>query len=201
VSVVQTIRVGLTGGIGAGKSAVAEIWRERGAAIIDADLLAREAVAPGSPGLAAIAARWPGVIAAGGELDRAALARIVFADDDERMRLNAIVHPRVRELAFQREDALPAGSVAVHVVPLLFESDSWRTYDATVLVTAPDELRLARVVERDAVDAQGVVQRMHAQIAPAAARELATYVIENDGDRDALRERAERVYDDVLGLR
>ncbi len=197
----QTIRVGLTGGIGSGKSAVAEIWRARGAVIIDADLLAREAVEPGSDGLHAIAARWPSTIAPDGTLDRAALARIVFADDDERMRLNAIVHPRVRELAYQREDAAPAGSVAVHVVPLLFENDAWRTYDATVLVIAPDDMRVERVVERDDTDATSVLQRMRAQIAPADAREHATYVIENAGDRDALRANANRVYDQLLALR
>ncbi len=193
--------MGLTGGIGSGKSAVAEIWRERGAVIIDADLLAREVVEPGSAGLAAIAARWPNAIAADGTLDRAALARIVFADDDERTRLNAIVHPRIRELAYQREDAAPHGSVAVHVVPLLFENDAWRTYDATVLVVAPDELRVERVVERDAVDSASVLQRMRAQIAPAEARERATYVIENAGDFAALRANANRVYDALLELR
>jgi dephospho-CoA kinase len=197
----QTVRVGLTGGIGSGKSAVAEIWRERGALIIDADLLAREAVEPGSAGLRAIAARWPAAIAPDGTLDRAALARIVFADADERTRLNAIVHPRVRELAYQREDDAPPGSVAVHVVPLLFENAAWRTYDATVLVTAPDELRIERVVERDETDAESVLQRMRAQIAPDDARECATFVIDNAGDRDALRANANRVYDALLALR
>jgi len=198
---VHTIRVGLTGGIGSGKSAVAEIWRERGAGIIDADLLSRDAVAPGSDGLRAIARRWPQTIAADGSLDRAALARVIFNDDDERLRLNQIVHPVVRELAARAEDALPAGTIAVHVVPLLFESDRWRTYDATVLVVAPEEERIARVVARDAADPADVTQRMRVQIAPGAARELATHVIENDGDRDQLRARANRVYDALEALR
>jgi dephospho-CoA kinase len=198
---VQTIRVGLTGGIGSGKSVVAEMWRARGAAIIDADLLAREAVAPGSDALRAIAQRWPAVIAANGTLDRAALARVVFADDDERLWLNAMVHPRVRELAERREDALAPGSIAVHVVPLLFESDRWRTYDATVLVAAPDDLRVERVIERDATDADGVRARMRAQMTPGDARELADYVIENDGSLDDLRARANRIYDTLLALR
>ncbi len=197
----QTIRVGLTGGIGSGKSVVAEMWRARGAAIIDADLLAREAVAPGSDALRAIAQRWPAVIAANGTLDRAALARVVFADDDERLWLNAMVHPRVRELAERREDALAPGSIAVHVVPLLFESDRWRTYDATVLVAAPDDLRVERVIERDATDADGVRARMRAQMTPGDARELADYVIENDGSLDDLRARANRIYDTLLALR
>jgi dephospho-CoA kinase len=198
---VYTIRVGLTGGIGSGKSAVAEIWRERGAAIIDADLLAREVVAPGSDGLRAIAARWPEAIAPDGTLDRPALARVVFADDDERTRLNAIVHPRVRRLAEQREADLPAGTVAVHVIPLLFEGDYWRTCDATVLVTAPDELRVERVVARDDAQPDGVLARMRAQIDPGEARELATYTIDNDGDREQLRARANAVYDALLEYR
>jgi dephospho-CoA kinase len=180
---------------------VAEIWRERGAAIIDADLLAREVVAPGSEGLRAIAKRWPETLAADGTLDRPALARIVFADDDERTRLNAIVHPRVRKLAERRESELPPGSIAVHVIPLLFEGDSWRTCDATVLVTAPDDVRVERVVARDETEPEGVLARMRAQIDPGEARELATYVIENDGDRDALRARANAVYDELLALR
>ena len=197
----QTVRVGLTGGIGSGKSAVAEMWRDRGALIVDADLLAREVVAPGSDGLRAIAARWPAVIAAGGTLDRAALARIVFDDDDERARLNKIVHPRIRARAQQREADAPDGTIAVHVIPLLFEGDYWRTCDATVLVAAPDDVRIERVVERDESDRLSVLQRIRAQINPGEARRLATYVIENDGDLALLRERANAVYDDLETLR
>jgi dephospho-CoA kinase len=197
----MTVRVGLTGGIGSGKSAVAEIWRERGALIIDADVLAREVVDAGTPGLRAIAARWPHAIAADGTLDRAALARVVFADDEDRLRLNAIVHPRVRALAEQREADAPDGTIAVHVIPLLFEGDYWRSCDATVLVVAPDETRIERVVERDGLDPAGVVQRMRAQIDPNDARERATYVIDNDGDRARLRERADAVYDALLTAR
>ena len=197
----MTVRVGLTGGIGSGKSAVAGLWRERGALIIDADQLARGAVEPGSPGLRAIATRWPSVISADGSLDRAALARVVFDDDDERARLNAIVHPRVRALAEQIEADAVDGTIAVHMIPLLFEGDYWRTCDATVLVTAPDETRIERVIGRDAGDRRSVRQRMSAQIDPEEARGLATYVIENDGDLATLRERAEGVYDALLALR
>ena len=197
----QPVRVGLTGGIGSGKSTVAEVWRERGALIIDADLLAREVGGPGSEGLRAIAARWPAAIAADGVLDRAALARIVFDDDDERLRLNAIVHPRVRALAAQREADAPLGAIAVHVIPLLFEGDAWRTCDATVLVVAPDEARIERVIRRDDADRTSVLQRMRAQIDPADARTLATYVIENDADRATLIARANAIYDELLTLR
>ena len=142
----RTLRVGLTGGIGSGKSAVAEMWRERGALIIDADLLARDVVAPGSEGLATIAARWPAVIAADGSLDRPALAQIVFHDDKEREALQDIIHPRVRALGEAREAEAPAGTIAVHVIPLLFEGEYWTSCDATVAVFAPDDVRVTRVV-------------------------------------------------------
>lgn len=189
------MRVGLTGGIGSGKSAVAEIWRERGALIVDADRLARQAVVPGGAVFAAIAARWPRTIAADGSLDRAALARIVFADDAERERLNAIVHPQVRALADALEADAPADAIVVHVVPLLFEGEYWRRCDATAVVVAPEAARIARVMQRDGVDAASVVQRMRAQIDPAEARRRATYTIENDGDLTTLRARADTVYD------
>lgn len=182
------LRVGLTGGIGSGKSAVAEVLREHGATIVDADVLAREAVAPGSEGLREIARTWPAAVRPGGELDRAAMAAIVFADDAARQRLQAITHPRVRALADELERAAPDG-IVVHVVPLLFEGDFWRRCDRTVVVIAPDEVRLARVIARDATQREAIERRMAAQIDPALARTRADYVIENDGDLEALRER------------
>jgi dephospho-CoA kinase len=197
---VKTLRVGLTGGIGSGKSAVAEIWRERGALIIDADLLARDVVAPGSDGLAAIAARWPAVVGADGSLDRPALAQIVFHDDKEREALQDIIHPRVRALSEKSEADAPAGTIAVHVIPLLFEGEYWKTCDATVAVFAPDDVRVTRVVERDGANAEGVLARMRAQIQPDEARRRAMFSIENDGDLNDLRERANDVYEALIAL-
>jgi dephospho-CoA kinase len=191
------LRVGLTGGIGSGKSAVAEVFAERGATVIDADVLAREVVAPGSDGLREIAALWPRAVGADGGLDRPALAAIVFADQTARARLNAITHPRVRALAAQTERDAPDGLV-VHVVPLLFEGEFWRTCDKTVLVIAPPETRIARVIARDAAEREAVERRMAAQIDPELARTRADYVVENDGDLQALRERTIRVYDALL---
>ena len=191
------LRVGLTGGIGSGKSAVAALFAQRGATVIDADVLAREAVAPGSDGLREIAALWPQAIGPDGALDRPALAAIVFADEAARARLNAITHPRVRARAAEIERDAPDGLV-VHVIPLLFAGDAWRTVDETVVVIAPDETRIARVVARDATEREAVERRMAAQIDPALARARAGYVIENDGDRAALRERSARVYDALL---
>jgi len=195
------LRVGLTGGIGAGKSAVAEIWRERGAFIIDSDRLAREAVAPGSRALGAIALRWPSVIAADGTLDRAALARIVFGNDGERSVLNGIVHPRVRALARALVAQAPADALEVHVIPLLFEGEYWRTCDATVVVLAPEEARIARVMERDGIDRAAVLERMRAQIDPNEARRRASYAINNDGDLATLRLRSGIVYDHLVASR
>jgi dephospho-CoA kinase len=196
----RTIRVGLTGGIGSGKSTIAEMWRGRGALIIDADRLAREVVAPGSDGFAAIVERWPAVIAADGTLDRPALAQIVFNDEAEREALQAIIHPRVRALGDAREADAPAGTIAVHVIPLLFEGEYWQTCDVTVAVFAPDAARVTRVVERDGVNAEGVLARMRAQIHPAQARERATVAIDNDAGLEALRKRADTVYDMLVAL-
>jgi dephospho-CoA kinase len=188
------LRVGLTGGIGSGKSAVAAVLGELGATLIDADLLAREAVAPGSEGLREIAAVWPQAVGADGALDRPALAAIVFGDEAARARLNAITHPRVRARAAELERDAPDGLV-VHVIPLLFEGDFWRQCDKTAVVVAPAEVRIARVVARDAAERAAVERRMAAQIDPELARKRADYVVENDGDLAALRERSVRLYD------
>lgn len=186
------MRVGLTGGIGSGKSAVARFFSDWGALIIDADQLAREVVAPGTDGLAEIAALWPEVIVEG-SLDRAALSRIVFDDAAARERLNGIIHPRVRALALQLDDA-PAGTIVVHMIPLLFEGEYWKMCDRTVLVTAPEDVRIARVMARDGWTREAVEARMRAQIDPDVARSLATDIINNDGGLLTLEQRARSVF-------
>jgi dephospho-CoA kinase len=191
----RTVRVGLTGGIGAGKSSVASVFGERGAWIIDADVLAREALAPGSAGAQAVAAAWPHVVDAAGAIDRAAVARIVFDDPAARERLNAIVHPLVRARAEALERSAPPGTIVVHDVPLLFEGEYWRSCDVTVLVVAPIDERVARTVARGGITATEVRDRMRAQIDPEKARGRATFVIENDGDLDTLRTRANATFD------
>lgn len=188
------MRVGLTGGIGSGKSAVARLFSGWGAVVIDADVLAREVVAPGTAGYDLVASSWPAAVAPDGSLDRAALSRIVFADAGQRERLTAIVHPRVRSAADAREAAAPPGAIVVHVVPLLFEGDYWTSCDATVLVTAPGDVRVERVVARDGLTEADVRARMAAQIDPRRAAELANFVIENDGDFDLLAARARTIY-------
>jgi dephospho-CoA kinase len=188
------VRVGLTGGIGAGKSVVAAAFADLGAFIVDTDAIAREVVAPNSDGLLAIARVWPHVLRNGG-LDRGALADIVFADPAARERLNALLHPHIRRVALERETRAKPGQIVVHVVPLLFETGYDRLVDRSVLVVAPLEERVARVVARDKLDEARVRARIAAQIEPEQARGAADYVIENGGDLEKLRARAAAVYE------
>ncbi|MGC8484286.1 MAG: dephospho-CoA kinase [Candidatus Baltobacteraceae bacterium] len=187
------MRIGLTGGIGSGKSEVAAELERCGAFVIDTDEVAREAVAPGSSALAAIARNWPGTVV-DGVLDRAALAAAVFEDGAERLKLNGILHPEIRRIAFARERKAAPGQLIVHVVPLLFESDYAKLVDRTVLVIAPPERRIERVMARDGTERDAVRARMRAQIDPESARQLADVIIENDGDIERLRDRSRDLY-------
>jgi dephospho-CoA kinase len=165
--------------------------------VIDTDELARQATAPGTPALAEIARRWPSAVR-DGMLDRASLAAIVFSNAAEREKLNAIVHPVVRELARQRERASPQHRIVVHVVPLLFETGYAGAVDASVLVVAPEQQRVERTCARDGSTPADVRRRIAAQMPVEEARRRADYTIENDGDRTLLRERARQVYDRLL---
>jgi dephospho-CoA kinase len=187
------VRVGLTGGIGAGKSQVATFFAELGAFVVDTDAIAREVVAPHSDGLLQIARVWPQVVR-NGVLDRAALAEIVFGDPAARERLNALLHPHIRRRAMEREGFAKPGQVIVHVVPLLFETGYDRLVDKSVLVVAPVEQRIARVVERDRIDEARVRARIATQIAPEEAHPRADFIIENDGNLDHLQEQTREVF-------
>lgn len=189
--------VGLTGNIAAGKSAVAQQLVARGAWLIDADQLAREAVAPGSPGLAAIRARWgDAVLGPDGDLDRAALRRIVFADAAERAALDAIVHPAVtrhrdRELA----RAASAGArIVIADIPLLFETGLDRSVDLVVLVDAPEALRRERLVRDRGLDAAEAQAMIDAQMPSRDKRARAAIVLDNDGSREALAAECARLW-------
>jgi dephospho-CoA kinase len=186
--------VGLTGGIGSGKSEVARVLEALGAYVVDTDKLAREAVAPGSDALREVARVWPSVVR-DDCLDRAALAEIVFHDPTARERLNAIVHPHVRRLADEADRYAQHGQLIVHVVPLLFETGYVDRVDASIVVIAPEHERLRRVVQRDGMTEEHVRSRMASQIDPEEARVRATYVIENTGDLTVLRERTRHVYE------
>jgi dephospho-CoA kinase len=187
------VRVGLTGGIGAGKSQVATYFAELGAFVVDTDAIAREVVAPHSDGLMQIAHAWPRVVR-NGVLDRAALAEIVFSDPAARERLNALLHPHIRRRAMEREALAKPGQIIVHVVPLLFETGYDRLVDKSVLVAAPVEQRIARVVERDRIDEARVRARIATQIAPEEAHHRADFIIENDGNLEHLQQRAREVF-------
>lgn len=189
--------VGLTGNIASGKSEVARILAGLGATIIDADRLAREAVRPGTPGLAAIVDRWgPGILRADGSLDRAALRRIVFADPAEREALNRIVHPEVRRLR-DREVAAARGRgdrVVVADVPLLFESGLEHDFDRLVLVDATEPTRLDRLVRRRGLGEEEARRMMAAQWPAEAKRDRADIVIRNEGTLAELRLAVEQAW-------
>lgn len=177
--------IGLTGGIGSGKSTVASGLAERGAMVLDADRIAREVVEPGTPGLAAVVERFgAGMLDATGAIDRAALASVVFADPNARRDLEAIVHPAVGEEIARRVSAAPPGAIIVVDVPLLVEVEA-RTYDLIVVVEAETATRLARLVDRgmNRADAQA---RIAAQVSDAQRRTVADVVIDNNGDNAAL---------------
>lgn len=179
--------LGLTGGIGTGKSTVARMFAARGVAVVDADALAREVVAPGLPAHADIAAAWPEVLASGGAIDRERLGTIVFADPAARLRLEGITHPRIQALAGERLAAhADAGHrLALYEAALLVESGRWRELDGLIVVTASEATQIARVRARDGLSQAEAQARLRAQLPAAEKIRLATYVIDNDGGPEA----------------
>ena len=174
------LRVGLSGGIGSGKSTVARALARRGAVVIDADAIAREVVEPGEPGLAAVVSRFgPEVLAADGRLDRPKLAALVFHDAEARVDLNAIVHPLVAAESARRMAAAPPDAVVVLDVPLLVEA-ARSGYDVVVIVEAPEDVRLRRLVGRGMAE-DDARRRMAAQASDADRRKVADIVVDNSG--------------------
>jgi len=177
------LRVGLTGGIASGKSMVARWFEEWGACLIDADVLAREVVDPGTPALAAIVERFgPSVLTPTGALDRARLGEIVFADDSARADLEAIVHPAVRAAAAAAEAACPPGGIVVHVIPLLVETGQAGDFDVLVVVDAPEDVQVARLGHRNGLDEAAARARLAAQASREERLAVADVVLVNDGD-------------------
>ncbi len=177
------LRVGLTGGIGSGKSEVTRRLAAKGAAIIDADVIAREVVAPGTPGLAAVVdAFGPSVLRPDGALDRERLGRLVFADPPARERLNAIVHPLVRQETARRFAEAPDGAVVVNDVPLLVETGLAASYDVVVVVTAEPGTQVRRLVERRGMIEEDARARIAAQAPLADKVAVADHVVHNEGD-------------------
>ncbi|GGV15890.1 MULTISPECIES: dephospho-CoA kinase [Streptomycetaceae] len=192
------LKIGLTGGIGAGKSEVSRLFASYGAVVVDADLIAREVVAPGTEGLAAVLAEFgPGVLRADGELDRPALGALVFADQDRLRALNAIVHPLVRARSAELEEAAAPDAVVVHDVPLLAENGLAPLYDLVVVVDAADEVRLDRLVRLRGMAEAEATARMAAQATREARLAVADLVIDNSGPLEALAPRVREVWDEL----
>jgi len=180
------LRIGLTGGIGSGKSTVAALLAARGAVVVDADRIAREVVEPGTPGLAAVVGAFgPGVLTPDGALDRAALASVVFADPEARARLDGIVHPLVRARAQEVVARADPDAVVVQDVPLLVETGQAGQYDLVLVVEADLETRVARLAQRG-LGEDDARARIAAQATDEQRRAVADVVLDNSGDPDAL---------------
>ncbi|WP_142025843.1 dephospho-CoA kinase [Blastococcus colisei] len=189
-------RIGLTGGIGSGKSTVSALLAARGAVIVDADRIAREVLEPGTPGLAAVAEAFgDDVLAADGALDRTALAAVVFTDADARKRLDGIVHPLVRARATELAGAAPPDAVVVHDVPLLVETGQAPSYDLVLVVEADPAVRVARLVQRG-LTAEDARARMAAQASDEERQAVADVVLDNSGTREQLEEQVDRFWAD-----
>jgi dephospho-CoA kinase len=190
-----TVRVGLTGGIASGKSTVSAILRELGAVVIDADALAREVVGRGTPGLEAVAAEFgPQLLTPAGDLDRPAMGAMVFADPGARRRLEAIIHPLVHQRSAELEADAPHHAVVVHDIPLLAEVGRAGSFDAVVVVDAPPELQVSRMVEDRGWTREEAESRIAAQASREERLAIATYVVDNTGTLDELRARVAEIY-------
>ncbi|MGC0404150.1 dephospho-CoA kinase [Streptomyces sp. SAI-126] len=193
------LKVGLTGGIGAGKSEVSRLLVEHGAVLIDADRIAREVVAPGTPGLdAVVQAFGEEVLAEDGSLDRPRLGSIVFADPDRLAVLNSIVHPLVGARSRELESAAAEDAVVVHDVPLLAENALAPLYDLVVVVDASPDTQLDRLVRLRGMTEQDARARMAAQATREKRLEIADVVIDNDVPLDELHRRVREVWGDLV---
>ncbi len=194
------LRVGLTGGIASGKSTVAEELAARGALVIDADRLAREAVEPGTAGFEAVVAQFgPGVLD-GDRIDRTALGRRVFADTAARRALEQIVHPRVRARAAQIEAAARPDAVVVHVIPLLVETGQAGAFDLTVVVDLEPATQLRRLCERNGLSAEEAQARIDAQAGRAERLAAADRVLHNEGSVEDLRGQVDALWRELVAL-
>jgi len=194
--------VGLTGGIGAGKSSVAALLADRGAVILDADQVARDVVEPDQPAFAALVERFgPEIVGSDGRLDRPKLAEIAFATDDGTADLNAIVHPAVGKEFLARMQSAPPDAIVVCDVPLLVESETARSrgYEYVIVVEAPRETRLDRLEERG-VPRPDALARIAQQATDEERRAIATHLVDNSGDREQLESQVDAIWKDLLRL-
>ncbi len=195
-------RVGLTGGIASGKSTVSARLAELGAVVIDSDVLAREVVRAGSPGLAAVVRDFGHeVLTASGELDRPAMAARVFGDAEARRRLEAVIHPLVRQRAAEIEASAPAGSVVVHDIPLLVESGQVDAFDLVVVVDSAGSVQRERLQRQRQMSAEEADARIAAQAPRDQRLAVADRVLVNDGTLDDLRVAVDLLWADLVGDR
>jgi len=196
-NVTPMVTVGLTGGVGSGKSTVARMLAELGALVIDADAIARDVLAPGSPGLAEVEQVFgTHVVLPDGSLDRAALAQIVFTDDAALAQLNAITHPRIAARTAELMAAAEPGRVVVHDVPLLIENDLASGYDIVLVVQADTAVRLDRLAHRGMPSGEAQ-RRMAAQASDEQRRELAHIVLDNNGSEADLAAQVQRAWQQI----
>jgi dephospho-CoA kinase len=188
--------VGLTGGIGSGKSTVSEMFRALGASVIDADQVAREVVQPGTEALVEVARRFPGTVDAQGHLDRAALGARIFSDPAERAALNAILHPRIQaEVQRQTAELAAAGvETVLYDAALLIENGLHHGMDGVVVVWVPAQLQRARLMARDGLSEAEAQARIAAQAPLETKRALATWVVDNAGSREQTREQVVEIW-------
>lgn len=196
----RALRVGLTGGVASGKSTVARMFTELGAALIDTDEIAREVVAPGEPGLARVREAFgEAVVTAAGELDRAALRAIVFDDPGQRRRLEAILHPLIRERTVAALARVEARYVIV-AVPLLIETGFGELVDRVLVVDCAPELQIARLMERDRAGRESATAMLAAQAERSERIAAADDVLDNGGDLDATRRQVRALHERYLEL-
>ena len=191
--------VALTGGIGAGKSLVAQYFSELGARVVDADQLSRIAIERGSAGFDEVITRFGESILRNGDIDRKALGEIIFKDKSAKADLEAIIHPRVRELFFEVVNDLAADEILIYEIPLLVETGAASNFDQIITVEADLEIRKSRLLKRGMFISE-IESRLAAQASPAEREAAATHIIENSGDEDQLLRKVENLWEELQRL-
>ena len=191
--------VALTGGIGAGKSLVAQYFSELGARVVDANQLSRIAIERGSDGFDEVITRFGESVLRSGDIDRKALGEIVFRDKKAKADLEAIIHPRVRELFLEVVNDLAADEILIYEIPLLVETGAASNFDQIITVEADLEIRKARLLKRGMFSSE-IESRLAAQASPAEREAVATHVIENSGDEDQLLRKVENLWEELQRL-
>jgi dephospho-CoA kinase len=191
--------VALTGGIGAGKSLVAQYFSELGARVVDADQLSRIAIERGSEGFDEVITRFGESVLRNGDIDRKALGEIIFRDKGAKADLEAIIHPRVRELFFEVVNDLAADEILIYEIPLLVETGAASNFDQIITVEADLEIRKSRLLKRGMFSSE-IESRLAVQASPAEREAVATHIIENSGDEDQLLRKVENLWEELQRL-